>query len=247
MAGFVSNISKEQLIQVLLSSRAGVQPGQFDPAPRGYPLCSTYGSQDSFQGSGWDHSCVQPPNPTNWSQPLHPRQSLSRMWMDTLGVSHLGMKGCSLVLSLQLVVWVMAMFSRPRLKPSVWGGGPGSTVHMQNLLSCVTFCREMVGQSCSTGSGIDPRWDQASTHSRPLPPVKQVPTWKLGVHHSSTPWKTPHSRWGVTESLSQKSEIYGELISGWERPFWTLFQKKKSKTVTIKKFKTFDWTQPPLY
>ena len=42
MAGFVSNISKEQLIQILLSSRAGVQPGQFDPAPRGYPPCSNY-------------------------------------------------------------------------------------------------------------------------------------------------------------------------------------------------------------
>ena len=179
-------------------------------------------------GCEWDHSCVQPPNPTNWSQPLHPRQSLSRVWMDTLGVSHLGMRGCSLVLLLQLVVRVMAMFSRPRLKPSVRGGGPGSTAHMQNLLSCATFCRETVGQSGSTASGIDPRWDQASTHSRPLPPVKQVPPWKLRVHHCCTPWKIPHSRWGVTEPLSQKSEIYGELISGWERPFWTLFQKKKN-------------------
>lgn len=141
----------------------------------------------THRGYEGDHSCVQPPSPTNWSQPLHPRQSLSRVWMDTLGVSHLGMKGCSLVLSLQLVVWMMAVFSRPRLQPAVWVGGPGSTAHAQKLLSCATSCRGTVGQSRSPGCGIDARWDQASTHSRPLPPVKQAPTWKLGVHHCSTP------------------------------------------------------------
>ncbi|CAN0344758.1 unnamed protein product [Rangifer tarandus platyrhynchus] len=81
------------------------------------------------------------------------------------------MGGCSLVLLQQLVVWVMAMFSRPRLQPSVRGGSPGSTAHTQNLLNCANLCGETVGQSLSTSSGIDSRWDQASAHSRPLPPM----------------------------------------------------------------------------